>query len=91
MPRWTEPPKHPYSPARLAYLREANRKHRAKLRGGRPPLSVAESAARATAAAAEKKREQREQRERENAMTKPEATRYMTAGSAESRPPPTAE
>jgi hypothetical protein len=42
MPRWEGTPKYYYSPERLAYLREANREHRKKLRGGLPPMPFVE-------------------------------------------------
>jgi hypothetical protein len=38
MPRWTKPPKHPYSPERLAFFRDANRRYRERLRGGASPM-----------------------------------------------------
>jgi hypothetical protein len=38
MPRWEGPPKYVYSPQRLAFFREANRRYRERLRGGAPPM-----------------------------------------------------
>jgi hypothetical protein len=45
MPRWEgHTPKHVYTEEELAYMREANRKYRQRLRGGKPPMSPTERA-----------------------------------------------
>lgn len=40
MPRWDgHQPKHKMSPERLAFFRDANKRYRARLRNGAPPMS----------------------------------------------------
>jgi hypothetical protein len=62
MPRWEGPPKYPYSPERLAYLREANRASRQRKRGGRPSMPHVEISRMGGLAAAKRQREKGEKR-----------------------------
>jgi hypothetical protein len=58
MPRWEgHTPKRRYSKAELAYMREANRKHRAKLRLETPAISHTERARMGGLAVARKRAE----------------------------------
>jgi hypothetical protein len=67
MPRWEGPPKHQYSPERLAYLREANRRNRTRLRGGKAPMTTSE-VARIAGIASQKARREKRRQEKLNAL-----------------------
>jgi hypothetical protein len=61
-----------YSPQRLAYMREANRKHRQKLRGGKPPMPFVERGYAGVKAREAKKLKRRQEEARAAKKLKPQ-------------------